>query len=186
MTGNKCNLDLVNINAYTNLVKFYQFVLKILSGNENLTSIKSYNCNKFVKNDKLHLSISMHIQNLVKFYHFVLKILSRNQIMTEGTRIVQSNVPLSEAVCRTHDSAQGHISRSWDLPFKFCVSSIPPEPFERFSLNFTQMFLSVRHYAESMTQLCRLKARVTLQCHGIYPSIFVSAPYLLNPLKDFH
>ena len=25
-----------------------------------------------------------------------------------------------------------------------CVRSISPEPFERFSLNFTQMFLSVR------------------------------------------
>ena len=38
-----------------------------------------------------------------------------------------------------------------------CMSSISPEPIERFSLNFTQMFLSVRRCAEHMTQLHRLK-----------------------------
>ena len=32
-----------NINAYINFVKFHPFVLKILSGNENLTSIKGHN-----------------------------------------------------------------------------------------------------------------------------------------------
>ena len=44
---NDPNLDLVNINAYTNFVKFYHFVLKILSGdeilNEILISIKDHN-----------------------------------------------------------------------------------------------------------------------------------------------
>ena len=44
---NNPNLDLVNINPYIqNLVKFYIFVLKILSGNEiveSRTSIKGYN-----------------------------------------------------------------------------------------------------------------------------------------------
>ena len=39
MTSNNPNQDLVNINAY----KFCQFVLKILSGNEILTSIKGHN-----------------------------------------------------------------------------------------------------------------------------------------------
>ena len=34
---------------------------------------------------------------------------------------------------------QGHCSRSWDLPLSF-VSA----PFERFSLNLGQMFLSLR------------------------------------------
>ena len=44
MTGNNPNLDLVNINAYIKyLVKFCQFVLKILSGNEKVTSIKGHN-----------------------------------------------------------------------------------------------------------------------------------------------
>ena len=36
MTGNNPKPDLVNINAHKSLVKFYQLVLKILSGNEIL------------------------------------------------------------------------------------------------------------------------------------------------------
>ena len=51
------------------------------------------------------------------------------------------------------------------------VLSISPEPFGRFSLNFTQMFLSVRRCAEHMIQLPRLK--VTGQGHVIYLSIRV-------------
>ena len=47
------------------------------------------------------------------------------------------------------------------------VRSIFPKSFERFSLNFTQMFLSIRRCAEHMTQLPRLKVKVTGQ--GIYP-----------------
>ena len=52
---------------------------------------------------------------------------------------------LCEAVCRTNDSAtqtrvQGHTSRSWDLPLNF-ISFKSPQPFVRFSLNITQMFL---------------------------------------------
>ena len=43
MTGNDPNLDIVNINEHTNLVKFYQFILKILSGNTILTSVKGHN-----------------------------------------------------------------------------------------------------------------------------------------------
>ena len=34
------NLDLIDINAFTNLVKFYPIVLKIMSGNEILALIK--------------------------------------------------------------------------------------------------------------------------------------------------
>ena len=48
------------------------------------------------------------------------------------------------------------------------VRSISPELLERFSLNFTQMFLSVSWSAELMTQLHRLNVKVTLQGHGIY------------------
>ena len=55
-----------------NLIKFYLFVLKILSGKENLKSMKGH---------ALILSISMHIQNLVKLYQLVLKILSGNEIL---------------------------------------------------------------------------------------------------------
>ena len=40
---------------------------------------------------------------------------------------------------------------------------ISPESFERFSLNFTQMFFAVRRCAVHMTQLPRLKAMVTGQ-----------------------
>ena len=58
--------------------------------------------------------------------------------------------------------------RSWEgFTLQFRVCSISPEPFERFSLNITQMFLLVRRCAESMTQLCRLKVMVTLQGQGI-------------------
>ena len=61
---------------------------------------------------------------------------------------------------------QGHVINPLIL-----VRSISPEPFERFSLNFTKMFLSVRRCAEPMTQLRRLNVKVTLQGHGIYPLI---------------
>ena len=37
MMCNNLNLDRININAYTNLVKFYQFVLKISSGYKIMT-----------------------------------------------------------------------------------------------------------------------------------------------------
>ena len=74
------------------------------------------------------------------------------------------NVPLSEVVCRTNDSAtqtqgQGHTSRSWNLPLNF-VSFKSPQPFVRFSLNITQFFLSVSWCAEPMTRLCKLKVKV--------------------------
>ena len=39
MTGNNPKLDLVNVMCIQNFVGFCQFVLKILSGNEILTSI---------------------------------------------------------------------------------------------------------------------------------------------------
>ena len=47
------------------------------------------------------------------------------------------------------------------------VCSISPESLERFSLNFSQMLLSVRGCAEHMPQLPRLKVMVTGQ--GTYP-----------------
>ena len=45
MTLYNLNLDLINVNVYTvqNLVKLCPLVLKILSGNEILTSIKGHN-----------------------------------------------------------------------------------------------------------------------------------------------
>ena len=74
-----------------------------------------------------------------------------------------------------------------DLPCQFLVCSISPEAFDRFSLNFTQMLLSVEQFAEPLTQLCSLKVQVTLQGHGFNPSICVRTTHMyLNPLKDFH
>ena len=49
---------------------------------------------------------------------------------------------------------------------------ISPESFEQFSVNFTQMLLSVLWWAEHLTQLSRLN--VTGQGQGIYP--WISCP----------
>ena len=68
-----------------NLVKFCPLVLKILSGNEILRSIKGINSvTNFRKltlyNPNLDLiNVLMCIQNLVKFCQLVLKILSGNE-----------------------------------------------------------------------------------------------------------
>ena len=75
------NLYLGNINAHKKIVEFCPFVIKILSRNKVLTSIKSYHSvTKLPKmthnNAKLDLvNINAYIkQNLVKFCSFVLKI----------------------------------------------------------------------------------------------------------------
>ena len=60
---------------------------------------------------------------------------------------------------------QGHGIYPLQLPVRF----ISPEPFERFSLNLTQMFLSARRCIEHMTQLWSLEVNVAVQGHGIYP-----------------
>ena len=71
-----------------NLVKFCSLVLKILSGNEILRSIKGHNSvanwrNLTLYNTNLEiLSMLMCKQNLVKFCPLVLKILSGNEILT--------------------------------------------------------------------------------------------------------
>ena len=83
------------------------------------------------------------------------------------------NFPHSEAVRRIHDSVkqtqgQGYTSRSWDSPFKFVSAPYLLKPLKDF--HYTgQMFISVRQYAESMTHLCRIKVKVTVQGHGFYP-----------------
>ena len=67
-----------------NLVKFCPLVLKILSRNKILRSIKGRNSvtnfrNLTLYNPNLDLINVMCIQNLVKFYPLVLKILSGNE-----------------------------------------------------------------------------------------------------------
>ena len=54
-------------------------------------------------------------------------------------------------------------------PLRFPVRSIFHEPFERFSLNFTQIFLLARRCAEHMPQRWILEVNVTVQGQGIYP-----------------
>ena len=43
------------------------------------------------------------------------------------------------------------------------LSMSAPEPVERFSLNFGQMFASVKRCAKPITQSCRLKVKVTIE-----------------------
>ena len=70
-------------------------------------------------------------------------------------------------VCRLKVKVSFHGHGIYPLQFHIC--SISPEPFERFSLNFTQMFLSTRRCAEHMTQLWSFEVNITVQGHGIYP-----------------
>ena len=75
----------VNTVCIQNLVKFCQLVLKILSGNKVLTSIKG--CNSVANLQNLtfynpNLDIIYANVYSVKFYPLVLKILSRNEILT--------------------------------------------------------------------------------------------------------
>ena len=94
-------------------------------------------------------------------------------------------VPLSETMCRAHDSAtqtkgQGYTSGHVIYPSNR-VHLISPEPFDRFSVNFTQLFFSVRRCAEPMTQLHRLNFKVIQ-----FTLDFVSTPYHMNPLNNIH
>ena len=71
------------------LVKFCPLVLKILSGNEILTSIKDRNSvvnlrNLMLYNPNLDIIYVICIQNFVKFCALVLKILSGNEILTSN------------------------------------------------------------------------------------------------------
>ena len=70
-----------------NLVLFCQFVLKILSKTQILTSIKGRNYvanlrKTKIYNTNLDLITDIVYTNLVSFCQFVLKILSKNQILT--------------------------------------------------------------------------------------------------------
>ena len=72
---------------------------------------------------------------------------------------------------RTNNSAtqtqgQGHTQGHVINP-SICLRSISPKPFD--TLYFIQMFLLVRRCAEPMTQLQRLKVKVTFQGHRLYP-----------------
>ena len=55
------------------------------------------------------------------------------------------------------------------LSLEFRVRSVSPIPVEGFSLNVGQTYTLVRQCAESKTQPCRLKVKVTVQGHGFEP-----------------
>ena len=50
---------------------------------------------------------------------------------------------------------------------EFCVLSLSPLTLERFSLNYGQMFIPIRRCVELMTELRRLKVKVTIQGYRI-------------------
>ena len=64
---------------------------------------------------------------------------------------LHSNAPFSETLSRTHDSVTRSQCQPSRFTLQFRVCPISSEPFERFSLNFTQMFLLVRQCVEPMT-----------------------------------
>ena len=77
MTHYNSNIDLVNDNVYTN-------VLKILSKTEIPTSIKGRNSvanlrKMMLYNPNVDLAMIMCIQNLVKFFSVILKLLGKNK-----------------------------------------------------------------------------------------------------------
>ena len=69
------------------------------------------------------------------------------------------------------------------LTLEFSVRSISSEPFERFSLNFGQILIIMRECAAH-------HSATKTHCHTLrswnLPLNLVPAPYLLNPLNDFH
>ena len=69
MTGNNPNQDLVNVNAYTNFVSFCPLFLKVLNGNEILTSIKGHNSvtnNSKMRGNNLNLDL-VNMNECIKF-----------------------------------------------------------------------------------------------------------------------
>ena len=87
MTNKNSNLDLYSIHAYIqNLMNFCQFVLRILSLKEILTSMKGYNSvinlRKMIGNNRYIDLVNINVyKTLMKFHSFVLKILSGNKIL---------------------------------------------------------------------------------------------------------
>ena len=84
-----------------NLVSFCQCVLKRLSKNQNLTSIKGRNPveNLQKKTTMVYMTMIMCLQNLVLIGLFVFKILSKNSILTliKGRNSI-ANLPKFELI----------------------------------------------------------------------------------------
>ena len=86
MVHNNPDIDLVSENEYKNLVKFCLSILKILSKNQILMSIKGRNCCKFEEKMTLYNPnvdlVNDNVYTMVKFCSFILKIWSKNQSLT--------------------------------------------------------------------------------------------------------
>ena len=68
----------------------------------------------------------------------------------------------------------------------FAFASTPyPEPFARVSMNFRKMFTSVRLCAEPITQLCRLKVKVTIEGHQSEPCILCPLHISFTPERMY-
>ena len=82
--------------------------------------------------------------------------------------------------------------KCWNIQFtlRFRVQSISFTPLEGSSLNLSQTFSSRSRFAERTWPPCPLKVKVTLASQRVRTFnshyMFVSAPYLLYPLKDFN
>ena len=86
MTANNANLDIVNKSKIYNLVKFCQFVLKILSRNKILTSIKGHNSVTNLRkmtgnNPNLDIVYMKQYIKLGEFCQLFHKTLSGNEIL---------------------------------------------------------------------------------------------------------
>ena len=87
MINKNSNLDLYSIYAYIqNLMIFCQFVLKIMSLKEILTSMKGHNSvinlRKMIGNNRYIDLVNYNVyKSLMIFHSFVLKILSGNEIL---------------------------------------------------------------------------------------------------------
>ena len=94
MIGNNRYIDLDNINVYNNLMKFHSFVLKILSGNGILGSIKDHysvkNLRKLTRNN-LNLKI-VNINACTKN----VKIKSMCYQVKRGNKIVKTNSDINQ------------------------------------------------------------------------------------------
>ena len=87
---------------------------------------------------------------------------------------LRPNLYLSETMCRTYDlttqtQGQGHTSRIWYLPFKSGPLSIS----RTLSMNFIKLQPNVS-FSKMVCRTQRLKVKVKLHGHGIYPWIAFS------------
>ena len=101
---------------------------------------------------------------------------------------LHSNVPLNETMCITYDSAtqtQGHChtSRSCDLPFELCPLHISRALWTIFIKLFPNLPLS--ELVHRTNELATQTQGHTSRSWELILN-FLSAPYLLNHLLDFH